>query len=58
MLVLALIPSSLNIRKTSAAYELSERKEKINHLLFMAGLKLYSRSEKELDSSVHSTRFW
>ena len=30
--------------------EFSESKEKINHLLFMDDLKLYSRSKKGLDS--------
>ena len=40
--VLALIPLSLILRKEKAAYEFSEMKEKINHLLFMDGLKLYS----------------
>ena len=49
---LALIPLSLILRKAKAAYEFSESKEKINHLLFMDDLKLYSRSEKGLDSLV------
>ena len=48
--VLALIPLSLILRKAKAAYEFSESKEKINHLLFMDDLKLYSRNEKGLDS--------
>ena len=56
MFVLALIPLSLILRKTKAAYEFSESKEKINHLLFMDDLKLYSRSEKGLDSSVQTVR--
>ena len=47
--VLALIPLSLVLRKVNATYEFSESKEKINHLLFMGNLKLYSRSEKGLD---------
>ena len=38
--VLALIPLSLILRKTKAAYEFSESKKKINHLLFMDDLKL------------------
>ena len=38
--VLALIPLSLILRKTKAAYEISESKDKINHLLFMDDLKL------------------
>ena len=47
MLVLALIPLSLILRKAKAAYEFSESKEKINHLLFMDYLKLYSREDWE-----------
>ena len=54
--VLALIPLSVILRKARAAYEFSESKEKINHLLFMDDLKLYSWSEKELDSLVHTVR--
>ena len=54
--VLALIPLSLILRKVKAAYEFSESKEKINHLLFMGDLKLYSRSEKGLDSLVQTVR--
>ena len=48
VLVLALIPLSLMLRKTKAAYEFSGNKEKINHPLFMDDLKLYSHNEKEL----------
>ena len=40
--VLSLIPLCLILRKGKAAYEFSKSKEKINHLLFMDGLKLYS----------------
>ena len=43
------IPLSLILRKAKAVYKFSESKEKINHLLFMADLKLYSRSDKGLD---------
>ena len=45
--VLAFIPLSLILRKAKAAYKFSESKEKINHLLFMDDLKLYSQSEKD-----------
>ena len=50
--VLALIPLSLILRKAKPGYEFSESKENINHLLFMDDLRLYSRSEKRLDSLV------
>ena len=56
MFVLALIPLSLILRKAKTAYEFSESKEKISHLLFMDDLKLYSRGEKGLDSLVQTTR--
>ena len=45
---------SLILRKANIAYEFSENKEKINHLLFMHDLKLYSRSEKALNSLVQT----
>ena len=54
--VLALIPLSLILRKAKAAYEFSESKDKINHLLFMDDLKLYSQNEKGLDSLVQTVR--
>ena len=56
MFNLALIPLSLILRKVKAAYEFSESKEKINHLLFMDNLNFYSRSEKGLDSLVQTVR--
>ena len=54
--VLALIPLSLILRKSKAAYEFSVSKENINYFLFMDDLKLYSRNEKELDSLVQTIR--
>ena len=44
--VLALIPLSLLLRNAKIAYEFSGSKEKVNHLLFMNDLKLYSHNEK------------
>ena len=40
--ILALIPLSLILKKAKAADEFSESKQKINHLLFMDDLNLYS----------------
>ena len=54
MFVLALIPLRLILRKAKAAYKFSESKAKINQFLFMDDLKLYSRSEKGLDSLVQT----
>ena len=49
-----MIPLGLILKKTKAVYEFSESKEKINCLLFMDDLKLYSRREKGLDSLVQT----
>ena len=38
------------------AYESSESKEKINHLLFMDDLELYSQNQKGLASLVQTVR--
>ena len=56
MFVLALIPLSLILKKVKAPYDFSESKVKINHLLFMDDLKLYSPREKGLDSLVQTVR--
>ena len=53
VLVLALIPLRLILRKTKAAYEFPGSKVKIN-LLFLNDLKLYSRNEKTFDSLVQT----
>ena len=59
MFVLALIPLSLISRKAKAAYKFSESKEKINYLLFMDDLKVYSRSvlDDALDIGTDSSCF-
>ena len=54
MFVLGLIPISFILRKAEAAYEFSESKVKINHVLFLDDLKLYSQSEEGLDSLVQT----
>ena len=56
MFILALIPLSLILRKEKAAYEFSESKEKISHLLFMDDLKLFSRKVKK--SFEVKTEWW
>ena len=51
-----MIPLILTLRKAKAANDFSESKEKINPLLFMDDLKLFSRSEKELHSYSQRVR--
>ena len=56
--LLALISLRLILRKAKASYEFSENKEKLDHLLFMDDLKLYSRSDKGLDSLIQTVHIF
>ena len=56
LFVMALIPLTIILRKSTPAYQFANNGEKINHLLFMDDLKLYAKSEKALDSLVQTVR--
>ena len=54
-----MIPLTLILRKTQIIYQLKKGGEKINHLLFMDDLKLFAKSEKQINSLVNAVRiFW
>ena len=42
--------------KVRAGYDLGNGDGLVNHLLFMEGLKLYGKNERQLDSLIHSVR--
>ena len=48
LFVVVLIALSIILNKTDLEYETS-RNQKLNHLLFMDDLKLYAKSERELN---------
>ena len=50
LFVLCMIPISLVLRKVKAGYEWGKKELSLNHLLFMDDLKLYGKSEKQIDS--------
>ena len=56
LFVSAMIPLTHILRKSKPGYEFSGSGEKINHLLYMDDLKLYSKNEKELDSLIQTVR--
>ena len=41
---------------TKPGYKFAKNGEKINHVLYMDDLKLYAKSEKELDSLIQTVR--
>ena len=53
LFVLALFPLLVILRKVSVGYEMTKDVYRINHLLFMDDLKLFTNNEKEIDSLVH-----
>ena len=55
--VIVLIPSSIILNKTDLGYVTSQN-QKLNHLLFMDDLKLYAKSERELDSLIQTLRIF
>ena len=58
LFVIILIPLTHILRKASAGYEFANSKKKTNHLLFMDDLKLYSKTEKTLDSLIKTVRIF
>ena len=56
LFILALIPLTIVLRKVKAGYDLGKGNGIINHLLFMDDLKLYGKSEKQIDTLVQSVR--
>ena len=41
-----MIPLNHILRKYTAGYKLSRSQEKINHLMYMDGIKLFAKNEK------------
>ena len=52
--IIYMIPLSLLLRKVKASYEQGRKEFKLNHLLFMDDLKLYGKSEDQIDSLVQT----
>ena len=58
LFIIALIPLSMILRNEKAAYDLGEGKGTVNHLLFMDDLKVYGKTEKQLETLVNSVRIF
>ena len=53
--VIGLIPLSLLLRKSTAGYQVSKGGPKVNHRLYMDDLKLYGKSDAEIEDLVTLT---
>ena len=50
LFVLSMVSLSLILRKVNTSYEWGKKEYKLNHLLFMDDLKLFSKSEEQMDT--------
>ena len=53
-----MIPLSLILRKVIAGYEFKGKRAKINHLLFMDDLKLFSKTQDQIDSLIKTVHLF
>ena len=58
LLIIAMMPLNHILRKGSAGYKLSRLQEKVNHLMYMNDIKLFSKNEKELETLIHTIRIY
>ena len=49
-----MIPLSAISKRMNAGYEWDKKECRVNHLMFMDDVKLYSKNEKQLDSLVNT----
>ena len=58
LFVLCMIPLSLVLRKVNVCYEWGKKRYKLNHLLFMDDLKLFSKSEEQTETLVRTVHIF
>ena len=56
LFIIAMIPLNHRLRKCTAGYKLSKSQEKINQLMFMDDIKIFTKNEKELETLIHAVR--
>ena len=58
LFVIALIPLTYVLRETRMGYQLEKNGPKISHMLFMDDLKLFGKTDNEIDSLVQTVHQW
>ena len=54
LFIMTLAPLSFILDKTSKDYHLSNSSTIVNHLVYMDDIKLYSHSQQEIESLIHT----
>ena len=58
LFVIAMMLLNYILRKYAAGYKLSKSQEKINHLMYMDGIKLFAKNEKEMETLKQTVRIY
>ena len=58
LFVLSMIPLSFILRKVNICYEWGKKEYKLNHLLFMDDLKLFPKSESQMETLVETVQIF
>ena len=58
LFVIAMIPLNHILKKFTGGYKLSKSKEKINHLMYMDDIKVFTKNEKELKTLIQAVRIY
>ena len=52
------MPHNHKLRKWTGRYKLTKSQEKINHLMYMDDIKLFPKTEKELETIIQTVRIY
>ena len=58
LFIIAMVPLNHILRKCTVGYKISRSQEKINHLIYMDDIKLFTKNEKELETLTHAVRIY
>ena len=58
LFIIAKMPLNHRLRKRSAGFKLSRSQERINHLMYMDGISIFAKNEKELETLIHAVRIY
>ena len=58
LFVISMIPLTRILREAAPGYKFSSSKVKVNHLLSMDDLKLYGKTQKDLESLIQTVKIY
>ena len=58
LFIITMMPVNHILRKCTARYKLSRSQAKVNRLMYMDGIKLFAKNEKELETLIHTVKIY